>query len=102
VARRIHLKPAELRDGRYVKPFALLAVEQLWVGRREVWTATHGRASKYHVMVDGGVAGCRPNVNSWRSQGVILVGALIPIGAVPANMCCLRNGCRQIFEAFLS
>ena len=61
------LNPAELRDGRYVKPFALLEVDQLWVGRREVWTASHGRATRYHVMVDGGFAACRPTLNTWRS-----------------------------------
>lgn len=52
--------PAELRDGCYVKPYALLEVEQLWAGRREVWTRSHGRATRYHVMVDRGVAACRP------------------------------------------
>jgi hypothetical protein len=100
---RRNLKPAELRDGLYVKPCAQLEIDQLWVGRREVWTSTHGRASRYHVMIDKGVAACRPNVNTWRSQGVILIGAgtLIPIGMVPTSLCCLRNGCRQIFEAFL-
>jgi hypothetical protein len=52
-------------------------------------------------MVDRGVAACRPNPNTWRTQGVLLIckGTLIPIGETPAHMCCLRNGCRQIFEA---
>lgn len=98
----IRLQSAELRDGLYVKPYASLEPEQLWAGRREVWTSTHGRAVRYHVMVDGGVAACRPDVNTRRAQGVILIceDTLIPIVDVPANMCCLRNGCRQIFAAF--
>lgn len=101
---RPRLKPAELRDGRYAKPCALLETDQLWAGRREVWTASHGRAGRYHVMVDGGVAACRPNANTWRSQGVILIceDTLLPIGEVPSHMCCRRNGCRQFFEAFLA
>jgi hypothetical protein len=100
--RRVVLKSAELRDGLYVKPFALLEVEQLWVGRREVWTSTHGRAARYHVMIDGGVAACRKKQN-WRNRSVILLNedSLIPIVDVPAHMCCLRNGCRQIFEAMI-
>lgn len=99
----VRLKRAELHDGLYVKPYATLEIDQLWVGRREVWTITHGRASRYHVMVDSGFAACRPNANTWRSQGVIVICAdtLIPIGNAPSHMCCLRNGCRQIFEAFL-
>jgi hypothetical protein len=27
---------------------------------------------------------------------------LIPITEVPGQMCCQRNGCRQIFDAFLN
>ena len=98
------LKSAELRDGRYVQPFALLETEQLWVGRREVWTASHGRATRYHVLVDGGLAACRPNQNTWRSHGCLVICAdtLMPITKVPANMCCLRNGCRQIFLAMIA
>jgi hypothetical protein len=101
--KRIVLKSAELRDGRYVEPFALLDVDQLWVGRREVWTSTHGRATRYHVMIDGGVAACRKNQTRWRNRSVILINedSLIPITSVPAHMCCLRNGCRQIFEAMI-
>ncbi len=101
---RLPLQPAELRDGLYTKPFALLEVEQLWCGRREVWTSTHGRAGRYHVMGDRGVAACRPGVsNTWRSQSVILIceNTLVPIAEVPPHMCCLRNGCRQIYEAYI-
>lgn len=96
--------PAVLRDGLYVKPYALLEIEQLWCGRREVWTSTHGRASRYHVMVDGGVAACRPRQERWRNRSVILIAedTLIPIADVPAHVCCLRNGCRQIFMAMVS
>lgn len=98
------LSPAELHNGLYAKPYATLEVDQLWAGRREVWTASHGRATRYHVMVADGTAACRPNANSWRSQGVILLctDTLIPIGEVPAYMACLRNGCRQLFVAAIA
>ena len=98
------LKAAELRDGLYVKPFALLEIDQLWCGRREKWTASHGYADRYHVMVDGGFAACRPKQEGWRNRSVIVIaaGTMLPIPKVPGNMCCLRNGCRQIFEAFLA
>lgn len=101
--RRIELQPAELKDGLYTRPFELLEVEQLWCGRREVWTATHGRATRYHVMVDGGVAACRKNQTTWRNRSVIVINeqSLIPIAEVPPHMCCLRDGCRQIYEAFI-
>ena len=98
------LGPAALRDGCYVKPFALLEIEQLWCGRREVWTASHGHAGRYHVLVDGGVAACRPKQEGWRNRSVILINAstLLPIGDVTSHMACQRNGCRQIFDAFLA
>jgi hypothetical protein len=97
------LKPAELKEGLYVKPFVLLEIEQLWAGRREVWTKSHGEATRYHVMVDGGVAACRAKQKRrWQPYSLILLGSLIPIAKVPAHMCCQRNGCRQLFEAFLS
>jgi hypothetical protein len=96
------LNSAELRDGLYVKPFVLLEVEQLWCGKREVWTTSHGYAGRYHVMVDGGLAACRSKqTRRWQPYSLILLTALIPITEVPTHMCCLRNGCRQIFEAFL-
>lgn len=100
---RIELQPAELQGGCYVQPFALLEVEQLWCGRREVWTSTHGRATRYHVMVDGGVAACRKNQTKWLNRSVIVIceDTLIPIAKVPPHMCCLRDGCRQIYEAFI-
>lgn len=81
---------------KYVKPFALLEVDELLAGRREVWTSTHGRASRYHVMVEDGMAACRPSPFS----GMILCEqTLIPIGEVRGFMTCGRNGCRQWFEA---
>ena len=95
-------RPAELKDGRYVKPYAFLEIEQLWCGHREVWTASHGRATRYHVMADGGVAACRSKQRHLRPYSVILLGSLIPIGDVPGHMCCQRNGCRQVFDAFLA
>jgi hypothetical protein len=104
VARRLtdRLLPAELRYGRYVQSFAMLKVEQLWCGHREVWTTSHGLATRYHVMVDNGCAACRSKQqHRWRPYSLLLLGSLIPITKVPANMACLRNGCRQIFEKFL-
>lgn len=95
------MTPAKLKDGCYVQPFAHLEPEQFWVGRREVWTSTHGRATRYHVMVDGGVAACRPKQTSWTNRSVILLCDLIPIGDMPSHMACLRNGCRQWFSAAL-
>jgi hypothetical protein len=99
---RQRLEPADLKDGCYIKPFAHLEIDQLWAGLREVWTASHGRAARYHVMVDGGVAACRPKQTLWKNRSVILLCNHIPIGEVAAHMCCRRNGCRQIFEAFLA
>lgn len=97
-----NLMPAELKNGLYVKPFTLLEIEQLWCGHREVWTASHGRATRYHVMVDRGVAACRAKQkHRWQPYSLIVLGALVPIAKVPAHMCCQRNGCRQIFDAFL-
>jgi hypothetical protein len=95
-------KPADLRDDLYVRSFALLEPDEYWCGRREVWTATHGRARRYHVMVDDGVAACRSKLPTWHNRSVILLTALIPIGEVPQSLCCLRNGCRQCFDAYLA
>jgi len=54
-------------------------------------------------MVDGGLAACRAKEpRRWQSRSVILLSKLIPIAEVPSHMCCLRNGCRQIYEAFLA
>ena len=98
------LLPAELRGDRYARPFALLEVEQLWCGLREVWTSTHGRATRYHVMIDGGVAACRRSQTTWRNRSVIILceSTLVPIAEVPGHMACRRDGCRQIFEAYLA
>ncbi len=98
------LLPAEIENGVYMKPCASLEVEQLWAGRREVWTGTHGRATRYHVMVDDAAAACRPNTRRWGNRSVIVLAeeSLIPITQVPANMCCTRNGCAQIFVAVIS
>ena len=86
----------------YKKPFALLEPDELIVGRREVWTSTHGRATRYHVMVDGGVAACRPKQTQWRNRSVIVLTDLLPIADMPAHMACLRNGCKQIFERYIA
>ena len=97
------LRPAELKDGRYLKPYTLLEIAPLWAGMREVWTKSHGRAARYHIMVDGAVAACRPfRDGSWNHYKGILICeyTLVPIGDVPSHMVCRRNGCRQIFDAF--
>lgn len=83
---------------KYAKPFALLEVDELLAGRREVWTSTHGRASRYHVMVEDGMAACRPNPLMKGSGMILCEQTLIPIGEVPGFMTCGRNGCRQWFE----
>ena len=93
--------PAEIKNERYVRPFSEIEPGEYWVGRREVWTASHGRACRYHVMVDHGVAACRPHIRRWSNLSVILLCDLIPIGDMPSHMACLRNGCKQLFEAFL-
>ena len=103
---------ADSRSGFYGKPFALLEISELFAGRREVWTATHGRATAYHVLVDDGMAACRPNPKFRGSHrttrgtprkkydAIILCElTIIPIGEVPGHMTCGRNGCRQWFEA---
>lgn len=96
------LIPAELKDGHYVKPVALLEIDQLYAGHREVWTASHGRATRYHVMVDHGRAACRASVDE-RNRTVIILNedTLIPIGDVPGILACQRNGCAQLFQKFL-
>ena len=95
------LRPAELKGECYVKPYAELKVSQLWCGKREVWTRTHGWAGRYHVMVDGGVAACRSQ-EGWQNRGVIVLCHLVPIAKVPDHMRCQRDGCRQIFDKFLT
>lgn len=101
--RACNLRPAELRNSVYVKPFALLEVEQLWCGLREIWTASHGEATRYHVMIDDGMAACRAKQQRrWQPYSLITLCHLIPITKVKAYMCCQRNGCRQIYEAFLA
>ena len=75
---------------------------ELWAGRREVWTRSHGRATRYHSMIDGVVAACRPfRDGRWTYYNNILICEDMPIGQVPSHMGCRRNGCRQVFDAFL-
>jgi hypothetical protein len=76
-------------------------------GRREVWTASHGHAGRYHVVTPDNTAACRPGRKqsdgawSWRNRGVIVIceQTEIPLLDVPAHMACTRSGCRQIFLA---
>lgn len=84
---------------RYQRPFALLEPNEYLAGLREVWTSTFGRAKRYHVLVEDGMAACRSNPY----RGVILCeNTIIPIGEVPGHMCCLRSGCRELFLAAIS
>lgn len=89
---------------RYDRPFAEISPDDFLVGFREVWTSTHGRATRYHVMIDGGVAACRSKQQTWRNRSVIVLNedTLMPIGEVPAYMLCKRAGCRQLCEEYLN
>lgn len=102
--KRLAILPAELRNGLYVKPVALLEPEQLWCGRSEVWTSSHGRATRYHVMVDDGCAACRPHTTRWKSGSMIILetDSLIPIAEVEGHMACRAPGCFVYYRAFLS
>jgi len=87
----------------YTQAFALLEQHEWMAGRREVWTSTHGRATRYHVMVDDGMAACRPSPWFRGGNGILLCeSTLIYVGDVPGHMCCQRNGCRQLFEAYIA
>lgn len=101
--KRPNLQPAELRNGFYTEPVAMLEPDQLWCGLREVWTTSHGRTYRYHVMVDRGVAACRAKQeHRWQPYSLIVLCNLIPIAKVPSRLCCQRNGCRQLYEAYLA
>jgi hypothetical protein len=65
----------------------------MMAGWREVWTATHGRARRYHVVANNGMAACRPN--NRLDGGGIPLGRLTRAADVPVHMRCQRNGCRQ-------
>jgi hypothetical protein len=100
-----NLAAAELKDGRYVRPFALLEIEQLWAGQCEDLTRSRRPTTCYHIMIDGGFAACRPvRPGRWVCYSAVLLGekSLIPIGQVPVERICRRNGCLQIYEAYLS
>lgn len=101
------LLPAQLKDGRYAKPYVLLEIEQLWAGQCDNRTRSRRppSTSRYHIMIDGGVAACRPfrPSHQWVCYNAVLIGvkSLIPIGSVPTQQICRRNGCLQIYEAYL-
>jgi hypothetical protein len=98
--------PAELKDGRYVKPYVLLEIEQLWAGQCDDRTRSPRapKATTFHIMIDGGFAACRPfRPGRWVCYNAVLLGekTLIPIGQVPTQQLCRRNGCLQVYEAYL-
>lgn len=70
-------------------------------GTREVWTSSHGRATRYHVATANGAAACRPQVETWQNRSVIILveSSLIDVADVPSHMKCQRDGCRQLFAA---
>ena len=104
---RHQVKAAELKEGRYVKPYALLEIEQLWAGQCDDRTRSRRppATTRYHVMIDGGFAACRPfrPRHQWVCYNAVLIDekSLIPIGQVPTQRICRRNGCLQVYEAYL-
>ena len=104
---RPQLQSAELKDGRYVKPYTLLEIEQLWAGQCDDRTRSRRplKTACYHIMIDGGFAACRPfrPSHQWVCYNAVLLDekSLIPIGQVPAQQICRRNGCLQAYEAYL-
>ena len=104
---RRQVKAAELKDGRYIKPYALLEIAQLWAGQGEDRTRSRrpSATTRYHVMIDGGFAACRPfrPRHQWVCYNAVLLDekSLISIGQVPTQQICRRNGCLQVYEAYL-
>ena len=106
-ASRRDLPPAELKGGCYVKPYTLLEIEQLWAGQCDDRTRSRRppKTTCYHIMIDGGFAACRPfrPSHQWVCYNAVLLDeqSLIPIGQVPTQQICRRNGCLQAYEAYL-
>ena len=129
---RPQMQSAVLKDGRYIKPYTLLEIEQLWAGQCDDRTRSRRppATSCYHIMIDGGFAACRPfrPRHRWVCYNAVLIGekSLIPIdqrngstaagplwgrawanetaaklGQVPTQRICRRNGCLQVYEAYL-
>lgn len=64
-------------------------------GHREVWTASHGRAARYHVALDGDpVAACSPARGLHGNRRIIL-GTLADATEVPLHMRCARPACAK-------
>ncbi len=67
-------------------------------GWREVWTASHGRARRYHVATDDQTAACRPDPRLTVQEGDgigIFLGQIQDAYDVPKHLRCSRNGCKQ-------
>jgi len=77
-----------------VAPAADVVVSDVMAGHREVWTSTHGRASRYHVAVDG-CAACAPNASLAGGNRRIVLGELIDADEVPAILRCKRVACAK-------
>jgi hypothetical protein len=59
----------------------------VWAGHREVWTATHGRAARYHVANEYNGAVCSP--------AITLRGGNRRIILVPEILRCARPACKK-------
>ncbi len=68
--------------------------EIVLAGRREVWTATHGWAGKYHVSVDG-LAACSPAHSLRGGNRRMILGDLMHADEVPAAQRCARPACAK-------
>lgn len=86
----------------YPKPMREMFVHELLVGHREVWTASHGRATRYHVVTDDGTALCRNGAAYNRGVIVLNEDTFVPIGVIEGHMLCRRGGCSAVAEEFLN
>ncbi len=65
-------------------------------GHREVWTSTHGRASRYHVALDGEpMAACSPARSLAGGTRRIVLGDLCEASEVPQILRCRRRACAK-------
>lgn len=65
-------------------------------GHREVWTASHGRAGRYHVALSGtATAACSPCETLHDGHRRIILGDLIDAEEVPQHLRCQRPACKK-------
>ena len=67
----------------------------VWAGHREVWTATHGRAARYHVANEYNGAVCSPAITLRGGNRRIILGDLMPAEDVPEILRCARPACKK-------